>query len=161
MIPSGESGRLARKEAVESPWVVGGGAMLPEAAGTGPEAAEAVPGEGVAGDEETIPDGPVGDVAVAPPPAAPTPAEAVAAGWVETLGLAGVCPPLEAVPPAAAEAAGPEELDDPPTAAVLPLAGAVPEGRTAALGPTFTATSSSLVVPRRRSCRWKRRMKSP
>ena len=145
------------------------GAGPVETAGTVPEA---VPATGVVGVDEAVPDGPVaaavpteavpvpavGDVAVVLPPV-----DAGAAIWAVALGLPGVCPPLDAVPPVAAVAAAPVEGDDPPTAAVPALdgAGAVPEGITAALGPTFTATSSSLVVPRRRSCRWKRSMKSP
>lgn len=90
--------------------------------------------------------------------AMPAPVGADAVVWAEGLE---VCPPLAAVPVAAVEAAVPVEAEDPAATVALPGAWTVPEGRGAAFGPTLTATSSSFVVPRRRSCRWKRRMKSP
>jgi len=126
--------------------VEGIGETIPEGLAAAVVAAEAVPGPVV------------GDVAVTLPPA-----DEEAEGWTEAPGLLEDCPPLDDVPPGKAAEEVPEAADVPPAATMPPPAGAedVPEGRTAALGPTLTATSSSLVVPRRRSCRWKRRTKSP
>lgn len=130
--------------------------MLAEAVGTVPEAEVAVEA-GAGWVAAPAPEGPVG--VRTPDEAVPEVVDAAATGGpagaepeVEADGPE-VCPPVETVPAVADEAGVPACVDGPVVDAPLPLAGIepAPEGATAALGPTFTATSSSLVVPRRRS----------